>query len=142
MKKFLFSLLAFVMLTACSHTSLPQLKADDLLHRNFVLIRFNNTDIQPRNMQPGIEFGENLYVTVRMCNYFSGNGHLNNDYLTLTNMSISKLPCLEPKYKGLDSVVSELLKQGAHITFDKENQELILSNSNNTLLFKVMDWVY
>lgn len=142
MKKFLFSLFILVTLSACSNILSTQIKPDDLLHRNFVLIRFNDTEIQPHNMQPGIEFGENLYITARMCNYFTGNGNLNNNRLTITNITTSDLPCLDPNYKGLDSTVVNLLQQGVNISFDKQNQQITLSNDNNILIFKLMDWVY
>lgn len=142
MKKFLFSLVALVILSGCSSMPSKQIKPNDLLHRNFVLIRFNDTEIQPHNMRPGIEFGENLYITARMCNYFTGKGNLNNNRLTMTNITASDLPCLDPDYKGLDNIVVNLLQQGANISFDKQNQQLTLSNNNNTLIFKLMDWVY
>lgn len=114
----------------------------DLYHRNFVLIRYNDKIIHPKNMDPGIEFGERLHVSARMCNSFSGFGRLENGKLTVTELFHSDLKCLDPNLKGLDETVYQLFTQGAQIEFDKKAQRLILSDEDNTLIFRLADWVY
>lgn len=134
-----FPLLASVaLLTGCAQANAP-LWQSDLLHHHFVLRQVDGVAVAGDAMEPGIEFGERLYVSAIMCSRFSGWGELKNNTLTIAEAEITRRSCVDARRTALDEVMDDVLRSGARLSL--EQQTLILRSAHHTLVYQLKDWL-
>lgn len=112
----------------------------DLLHHNFALQSVDGVAVKPhRGNGPNIEFGETMYVSGAMCNRFFGNGQLRDGILTVKGLASTRMLCPDPQLNQWDAMIGDVLGNGAKVTLSA--QQLTLSGSDHTLVYKLRDWV-
>lgn len=115
----------------------------DLQHHNYILAMVDGDEfsIESNAMSPNIEFGENMYVSGKMCNSFFGKGELKDGVLTVDPLGMTRMFCTDDALNKLDHQIGQLLETGAKITLKNNGQALILSDEKITLEFKLKDYV-
>lgn len=122
------------LISGCGETK--KVTEKDLLHHHFVLIKANGQDIS-LDKQADLEFGENMSIAGKMCNQFAVNVTLKNEVIKGSGIAMTKMLCNDEQLDKLDSVIEQLITEGAHITLDKD--QLILKNNDNELTYKLKD---
>ncbi|RKS87512.1 heat shock protein HslJ [Orbus hercynius] len=139
-KKLCFLLLTTsLMITACDKTKPVQ--AEDLMHHRFT-VKTLNGQAMPNSPQTFIEFGEHLTINGQMCNRFFGQSILTNNELTSPGLAMTKRLCADEQLNQLDSVISELFKNGATVKLDNQTNDKVLlklTDNSNTIVFELND---
>lgn len=147
MKKLLPLVLVTTLVAGCSMNSIQNgLSAmqnipgvSDLLHHHFVLKSYDGKTIKTGKMTPHIEFGENLTVNGSMCNNFHGKGDFTGGVLTVKQLVSTRKMCIDPTLNELDSVINQMLSQGAKVSLSKGS--FTLKTAEHTLVYGLKDWV-
>lgn len=145
MKKILTAALGALLLTGCGQTTGNTVKVspEALMHHRYVL---ESVDGKPFSSQQPINkraqtlsFGENLHISGKMCNSFSGQGVLNDNVLKVSQIAMTRMFCTNSQLNQLDQTIGKMLMGGANITL--ENDKLILKANGNTLVYQRQDLV-
>ena len=137
MKKTLLSavlLSATLIMTGCDQSN--KVKAEDLMHHRFVLIKANGQDISP-DKHAELEFGENMNISGQMCNYFTTKVRLIDNTIISPIFNITHLVCEDNQLDKLDTIITQLIQNGASVSLNKE--QLILKNKDNELIYQLKD---
>lgn len=113
-----------------------KVKAEDLMHHRFVLIKANGQDISP-DKHAELEFGENMNISGQMCNYFTTKVRLINDTIINPIFNITHLVCEDNQLDKLDTIITQLIQKGASVSLNKE--QLTLKNKDNELIYQLKD---
>ena len=92
-----------LIMTGCDQSN--KVKAEDLLHHRFVLIKANGQDISP-DKHAELEFGENLNISGQMCNYFTTKVTLINDTIVSPTLNITHMVCEDNQLDKLDTIIT------------------------------------
>jgi len=138
MKKLLILLLlALPLLTACGASKSAFKGAapadSDLLARRFVLQSVNGEAFNAGERRPEIEFSEGMRVTGQVCNRFIGNGAYEKGVLTVPNMAMTMMLCVDDKLNQLERDFAAMLREGARVGLQKNI--LTLSDGKITLVY-------
>jgi heat shock protein HslJ len=112
------------------------LQEADLMHHRFVLTKANGQDISLDD-QAEIIFGENLTITGKMCNHFSGKVTLDNGSIKGSGIVMTKMLCNDDQLNQLDYIIENLITDGTKINL--KNNQLTLKNNNNELIYQLKD---
>ena len=123
-----------LIMTGCDQSN--KVKAEDLLHHRFVLIKANGQDISP-DKHAELEFGENLNISGQMCNYFTTKVTLINDTIVSSTLNITHMVCEDNQLDKLDTIITQLIQNGASVILN--NEQLTLKNKNNELIYQLKD---
>ena len=111
-------------------------KDTDLMHHHFVLVKANGQKIAS-DKYAELEFGENMTITGKMCNLFSGKVTLNDNVIKGAGLAMTKMICPDGELGKLDAVIEDLIVKGAKIELTKD--QLILKNEDNELTYKLRE---
>ena len=111
-------------------------KDTDLMHHHFVLVKANGQEIAS-DKYAELEFGENMTITGKMCNLFSGKVALNDNVIKGAGLAMTKMVCPDKELNELDTVIEDLIVKGAKIELTKD--QLILKNEDNELTYKLKE---
>ena len=111
-------------------------KDTDLMHHHFVLVKANGQEIAS-DKYAELEFGENMTITGKMCNLFSGKVTLNDNVIKGAGLAMTKMACPDRELGELDAVIEDLIVKGAKIELTKD--QLILKNEDNELTYKLKE---
>ncbi|MDL2267305.1 META domain-containing protein [Desulfovibrio sp. OttesenSCG-928-G15] len=90
-----------------------------LLGGHFVLQSVDGDAFPGGPRQPEIRFDENLRVSGRVCNQFTGAGELEGDTLFVKQMASTKMLCIEPHLNKLEHAFSTTLSgKGMKVALD------------------------
>ena len=137
MKKTLLStvlLSGTLIMTGCDQSN--KVKAEDLMHHRFVLIKANGQDISP-DKHAELEFGENMNISGQMCNYFTTKVRLIDDPIISPLFNITHMVCEDNQLDKLDTIITQLIQNGASVSLNKE--QLTLKNKDNELIYQLKD---
>ena len=141
MKKLLILLLALPLLTACAASKSAFKGAapaeSDLLARRFVLQSVNGETFSAGVREPEIEFGEGMNVSGQVCNRFIGPGTYENGVLTVPNMAMTMMLCIDDKLNQLEKTFAVMLREGAQVGL--QENILTLSDGKTTLVYVLSD---
>ena len=112
------------------------IKDTDLMHHHFVLVKANGQEIVS-DKYAELEFGENMTITGKMCNLFSGKVTLNDNVIKGAGLAMTKMACPDRELGELDAVIEDLIVKGAKIELTKD--QLILKNEDNELTYKLKE---
>lgn len=112
------------------------IKDTDLMHHHFVLVKANGQEIAS-DKYAELEFGENMTITGKMCNLFSGKVALNDNVINGAGLAMTKMACPDKELSELDAVIEDLIVKGAKIELTKD--QLILKNEDNELTYKLKE---
>ncbi len=112
------------------------IKDTDLMHHHFVLVKANGQEIVS-DKYAELEFGENMTITGKMCNLFSGKVALNDNVIKGAGLAMTKMVCPDKELNELDTVIEDLIVKGAKIELTKD--QLILKNEDNELTYKLKE---
>lgn len=112
------------------------IKDTDLMHHHFVLVKANGQEIVS-DKYAELEFGENMIITGKMCNLFSGKVALNDNVIKGAGLAMTKMVCPDKELNELDTVIEDLIVKGAKIELTKD--QLILKNEDNELTYKLKE---
>ncbi|OCQ50913.1 Heat shock protein HslJ [Photorhabdus australis subsp. thailandensis] len=140
MKKILPLATATLLLATFQASAVENVSIDDLQHHRFVLVSVNGESAKNQDGRvPTIEFGEKMHVSGSMCNLFMGQGKLKNSVLTVKNLASTQMLCADEKLNKWDYLIGKVLADGVKVTL--KNQKLTLSHDDNTLVYKLKDYV-
>ena len=111
-------------------------KDTDLMHHHFVLVKANGQEIAS-DKYAELEFGENMTITGKMCNLFSGKVTLNDNVIKGAGLAMTKMICPDGELGKLDAIIEDLIVKGAKIELTKD--QLILKNEDNELTYKLKE---
>lgn len=132
------TLIALSMLMAgCVSNGKVSVKSEQLQHHRFVLESVNGKPVTAAKNQPELSFGENMTVSGKMCNQFTGQGKLSDGELKVKQLAMTRMMCADPQLNALDGVISEMLNQGAQV--DLTANQLTLATAEQTLSYKLAD---
>ena len=137
MKKTIFILpliTATFAISGCNKSN--NVKDTDLMHHHFVLVKANGQEIAS-DKYAELEFGENMTITGKMCNLFSGKVTLNNNIIKGDGLAMTKMVCPDGEQGKLDAIIEDLIVKGAKIELTKD--QLILKNEDNELTYKLRE---
>ena len=112
------------------------IKDTDLMHHHFVLVKANGQEIAS-DKYAELEFGENMTITGKMCNLFSGKVALNDNVIKGAGLAMTKMICPDGELGKLDAIIEDLIVKGAKIELTKD--QLILKNEDNELTYKLKE---
>ena len=112
------------------------IKDTDLMHHHFVLVKANGQEIAS-DKYTELEFGENMTITGKMCNLFSGKVTLNDNVIKGAGLAMTKMICPDGELGKLDAIIEDLIVKGAKIELTKD--QLILKNEDNELTYKLRE---
>ncbi|CAQ84514.1 MULTISPECIES: heat shock protein HslJ [Photorhabdus] len=140
MKKILPLATATLLLATFQASAVENVSVEDLQHHRFVLVSVNGENAKNQDGRvPTIEFGEKMHISGSMCNLFMGQGKLKNGVLTVKNLASTQMLCADDKLNKWDYLIGQVLADGVKVTL--KNQKLTLSHDNNTLVYKLKDYV-
>ena len=125
---------ASLVLSGCDGSK--TLQEADLMHHRFVLTKANGQDISLDD-QAEIIFGENMTITGKMCNHFSGKVTLDNGSIKGSGIVMTKILCNDDQLNQLDYVIEKLITDGSKI--ELKNNQLTLKNDTNRLVYQLKD---
>ena len=137
MKKTIFILpliTATFAISGCNKSN--NVKDTDLMHHHFVLLKANGQELSS-DKYVELEFGENMTITGKMCNLFSGKVALNDNVIKGAGLAMTKMACPDRELGELDAVIEDLIVKGAKIELTKD--QLILKNEDNELTYKLKE---
>ncbi|MFQ0972840.1 META domain-containing protein [Gilliamella sp. CG35] len=137
MKKTLLLTSLFVgalVVTGCGESN--KIKAEDLLHHHFVLVKANGQDVSS-DKAAELEFGENMNITGKMCNRFVAKVTLENETIKGAGVGMTKMLCNDEQLDKLDGIITQMITEGAKVSLNKD--QLTLKNESNELIFQLKD---
>ncbi|EKH2100005.1 heat shock protein HslJ [Salmonella enterica] len=133
MKKIVTLVALSIIITGCVSSGKVSVKREQLEHHRFVLESVNGKTVTG----PELSFGEDMTVSVKMCNQFTGEGKLSDGELKVKNLAMTRMMCADPKLNALDGTLSELFSKGAQV--DLTANQLTLATAETTLMYKLAD---
>ena len=137
MKKTLLLIMLFTgtfVMSGCGESK--SVKAEDLMHHRFVLIKANGQDIST-DKNAELEFGENMNIYGKMCNRFVAKVELSNETIKGSGVSMAKMACDDEQLSKLDDTIAQLIQDGASVSLDKD--QLTLKNKDIELIYQLKD---
>lgn len=128
-----------VWLTACQTMPKAGL-AEQLAHRNFLLVQVNQQTVEKVSFEQRLSFGERLFVSATACNEFSGFAQLKQNVLTVKLLQQTDKICTKQQLNEWDQLLLKMLTQGAVVQW--QGQELILEQGENRLVYVLRDYVF
>ncbi|WP_085247909.1 META domain-containing protein [Gilliamella mensalis] len=125
---------AIFVMSGCNESS--KIQNSDLMHHRFVLIKVNGQDIFSDEPAELI-FGENMTITGKMCNQFTGQVTLDEGNIKGSGVAMTKMLCNDDQLNQLDYIIEKLIKDGAKINLT--GNQLILKNHENELIYQLKD---
>lgn len=137
MKKILTLVALSVLLTGCvrSGANNVSVKAEQLAEQRFVLETVNGQAVAPGEHPAEIRFDKEMKVSGSMCNQFSGQGKLSESKLTVKNMAMTRMMCVDAQRNTLDNTIGTMLNAGAQV--DLTDSQLTLTTADQTLIYKL-----
>jgi heat shock protein HslJ len=138
MKRVLLLLLTLpLLLTACGASKSAFKGAapveSDLLARRFVLQSVSGVPFNAGERRPEIEFNEGMSVSGQVCNRFIGKGIYEKGVLTVPNMAMTMMLCVDDTLNQLEGAFAAMLREGVRV--DLQKNVLTLSDGKTTLLY-------
>jgi heat shock protein HslJ len=139
MKKVITLLALSMLLAGCvrSGANNVSVKADQLAQHRFVLDTVNGQAVAPGEHPAELSFDKDLKVSGNMCNRFTGQGKLSEGKLTVNNMAMTRMMCVDAQRNELDNVINDVLSKGAQV--DVTENQLTLNTASQTLIFSRAD---
>lgn len=134
MKKIMALLALSAVLSGCVSSRSDTLKPEQLANQRFVLESVNGQPVQLTGPLPEISFDQDLRVSGKMCNGFTGQGKLSGGELTVKHMGMTMMLCVEPQRNELDHTINTLLSNGVQV--DITNNQLTLATASQSLVYK------
>jgi len=107
----------------------------DLAQRHFSLVSFDGKDFSAREPAPSIDFDERLHISGAVCNRFRGQGHLNGNVLTATQLVFTRMLCADQALNELENLLAQMLASGAELRLT--GQHLVLRQGGHELRYKL-----
>lgn len=104
MKKIVTLVALSFMMTGCVSSGKVSVKREQLEHHRFVLESVNGKTVTG----PELSFGEDMTVSGKMCNQFTGEAKLSDGELKVKNVAMTRMVCADPQLNALDSIISEV----------------------------------
>ncbi|PUL21020.1 heat shock protein HslJ [Salmonella enterica subsp. enterica serovar Dublin] len=133
MKKSVTLVALSIIMTGCVSSGKVSVKREQLEHHRFVLESVNGKTVTG----PELSFGEDMTVSGKMCNQFTGEGKLSDGELKVKNLAMTRMMCADPQLNALDGPPSELFSKGAQV--DLTANQLTLATAETTLMYKLAD---
>ncbi|EDL7784742.1 heat-inducible protein [Salmonella enterica] len=133
MKKIVTLVALSIIMTGCVSSGKVSVKREQLEHHRFVLESVNGKTVTG----PELSFGEDMTVSVKMCNQFTGEGKLSDGELKVKNLAMTRMMCADPQLNALDGTISEVFSKGAQV--DLTANQLTLATAETTLMYKLAD---
>lgn len=133
MKKIMTLVALSVALSGCVSSRTDTLKPQQLADQRFVLTTVNGQAVQGSDAAPEISFDKDLRVAGKMCNRFMGQGKLSDGTLTVKQMGMTMMMCVEPQRNELDHTINTMLTEGAQV--DLTGDQLTLATKSQTLIY-------
>ncbi|EAN0414430.1 TPA: heat shock protein HslJ [Salmonella enterica] len=133
MKKSVTLVALSIIMTGCVSSGKVSVKREQLEHHRFVLESVNGKTVTG----PELSFGEDMTVSSKMCNQFTGEGKLSDGELKVKNLAMTRMMCADPQLNALDGTLSELFSKGAQV--DLTANQLTLATAETTLMYKLAD---
>ena len=124
MKKSVTLVALSIIMTGCVSSGKVSVKREQLEHGKTVT-------------GPELSFGEDMTVSGKMCNQFTGEGKLSDGELKVKNLAMTRMMCADPQLNALDGTLSELFSKGAQV--DLTANQLTLATAETTLMYKLAD---
>ena len=137
MKKVVTLIALSMLMAGCASNGKVSVNREQLQHHRFVLESVNGKPITFAKNQPELSFGENMTVSGKMCNQFTGQGKLSDGELKVKNLAMTRMMCADPQLNALDGIVSKMFEQGAQV--DLTANQLTLATAEQTLTYKLAD---
>ncbi|MBA7801299.1 heat shock protein HslJ [Citrobacter freundii] len=137
MKKIVTLIALSMVMAGCVSNGKVSVNREQLQHHRFVLESVNGKPVTVAKNQPELSFGENMTVSGKMCNQFTGQGKLSDGELKVKNLAMTRMMCADPQLNTLDGVISDMFKQGAQV--DLTANQLTLATAEQTLTYKLAD---
>ncbi|WP_437890347.1 heat shock protein HslJ [Phytobacter sp. V91] len=139
MKKLIALVALSVLLGGCVRSGAADatVKAEQLAQHRFVLESVNGQPVAPGPQPAEIHFDKEMMVSGNMCNRFSGQGKLAEGKLTVKNMAMTRMMCIDSQRNKLDTTISTMLSAGAQV--DLTGNQLTLITANQTLIYTLAD---
>lgn len=107
MKKIVTLVALSIIMTGCVSSGKVSVKREQLEHHRFVLESVNGKTVTG----PELSFGEDMTVSGKMCNQFTGEGKLSDGELKVKNLAMTRMMCADPQLNALDGTISDGLQQ-------------------------------
>lgn len=133
MKKSVTLVALSIIMTGCVSSGKVSVKREQLEHHRFVLESVNGKTVTG----PELSFGEDMTVSCKMCNQFTGEGKLSDGELKVKNLAMTRMMCADPQLNALDGTLSKLFSKGAQV--DLTANQLTLATAETTLMYKLAD---
>jgi len=139
MKKMIALVAISVVLSGCvrSGANNTTVKAEQLMQHRFVLGSVNGQAVDAGDHPPEIRFDKEMKVSGSMCNRFSGQGKLSEGKLTVKNMAMTRMMCIQDQLNALDNTLGNMLSKGAQV--DLTGNQLTLITADQTLIYTLAD---
>lgn len=139
MKKLITLVALSVLLTGCvrSGANNVSVKAEQLAGHRYVLDAVNGLAVEPGEHPAEISFDKEMKISGNMCNRFTGQGKLSEGKLTVKNMAMTRMLCVDAQRNELDNTLSSVLNTGAQV--DLTGNQLTLNTAEKTLIFTLAD---
>lgn len=111
MKKIVTLIALSMVMAGCVSNGKVSVNREQLQHHRFVLESVNGKPVTVAKNQPELSFGENMTVSGKMCNQFTGQGKLSDGELKVKNLAMTRMMCADPQLNTLDGVISDMFKQ-------------------------------
>ena len=136
MKKLLILLLALPLLAACGapkNAANRAAPAESGLLDGLYLLQSVNGGAVAWERLPEIKFSEGMQVSGQVCNRFIGLGTYENGVLTVPNMAMTMMLCVDDKLNQLERDFAVMMRDGARVDLEKDT--LTLSGETLTLVY-------
>lgn len=133
MKKIVTLVALSILMTGCVSSGKMSVKREQLEHHRFVLESVNGKSVAG----PELSFSEDMTVSGKMCNQFTGEGKLSDGELKVKNLAMTRMVCTDPQLNALDATISEVFRQGAQV--DLTENQLTLATAETTLMYRIAD---
>lgn len=132
-------LVGFVM--GCRNTdsgSQVAVTANDLMHHRYEIVSFNETPVEVAgDVAIELSFGENMHISGKACNRFSGQASVVNGVLKAPHLAATKMFCADELSNTLESTLFAMFTQGVAVNLDGD--KLILRDGDNTIVYTRRD---
>ncbi|MEO1739395.1 hypothetical protein RB531_4911 [Salmonella enterica subsp. enterica serovar Typhimurium] len=116
MKKIVTLVALSIIMTGCVSSGKVSVKREQLEHHRFVLESVNGKTVTG----PELSFGEDMTVSGKMCNQFTGEGKLSDGELKVKNLAMTRMMCADPQLNGAGRHPQRALQQGRAGRFNRE----------------------
>lgn len=112
--------------------------AADLMHHRYEIVSFNDAPVEVAgDVAIELSFGENMHISGKACNRFSGQSSITNGVLKAPHLAATKMFCADELSNSLESTLFAMFGKGVSVSLDGE--KLILKDGDNTIVYTRRD---